>query len=238
MQTLDQQAIIATAISRVAEAGPQSTGGRWLENLTVDVAPFIRDWNIAECWHWAEWPERPQVYQRSTLQDVGIDVVARRRDGEYIAIQCKARQLDGAGQGKSITRSDLDTFIATTSALFWAERWVVTNGDSPMSPNIAAAIPAGQSPIKLMDIASDLLQQQQADSSDEQCEHCEPNPDSEERRQSKSCMQAEAIAESVRILREQETSESGGLPTSQARGKIIPPCGTGKTRISCASLRN
>ena len=86
-------------------------------------------------------------------------------------------------------------------------------------------------PIKLVDITSDLLQQQQV-ITDEECPHCEPNPNGEERRQIKSCMQAEAIAESVRILREHEPSESGGLPIGQARGKLILPCGTGKTRIS------
>ena len=58
MQALDQQAIIAAAIATVAEAGPQPTGGQWMEKRTADVSPFISDWNIAECWHWAEWPER------------------------------------------------------------------------------------------------------------------------------------------------------------------------------------
>ena len=50
--------------------------------------------------------------------------------------------------------------------------------------------------------------------------------------QTKSCMQREAVAQSVRVLREHEQSDSGGLPFGQARGKIILPCGTGKTRIS------
>ena len=45
-------------------------------------------------------------------------------------------------------------------------------------------------------------------------------------------MQDEAVAASVRILQEHEQSESGGLPVGQARGKLILPCGTGKTRIS------
>ena len=45
-------------------------------------------------------------------------------------------------------------------------------------------------------------------------------------------MQNEAVASSVRILREQEISKSGGLPVGEARGRIILPCGTGKTRIS------
>ena len=86
-------------------------------------------------------------------------------------------------------------------------------------------------PIKMVNIANDLLQQQ-ATFIHEECPHCEPNPDGEERRQTRTCMQTEAIAKSVRVLNEHEQSESGGLPIGQARGKIILPCGTGKTRIS------
>ena len=163
---------------------------------------------------------------------LGIDVVAvRRSDGEHIAIQCKARQLDANGQGDPIHKNEIDKFISTSSTPFWAERWIVTNGANPLSGNIEQAIPADQNPIKAVNIASDLLQQQ-ATSRDEECPHCEPNPDGEARQQTKSCMQREAIAESIRILREHEQSESGGCPKGQARGRIILPCGTGKTRIS------
>ena len=230
MQTLDQQTTIATAIAILAEANPQQTGGKWLENLTVDVAPFIRDWNIAECWHWAEWPERELKQRQSTGQDTGIDVVALNRDGEYIAIQCKSRQLDEHGRGDSINKPEIDSFASASSDDFWSERWIVTNGDNPLGRNAMSAVPKSR-PIKVINIANDLVQQQAA-FTDENCPHCEPNPDGEERRQSKSCMQAEAIANSVHILREHEQSETGGLPTGQARGKIILPCGTGKTRIS------
>ena len=45
-------------------------------------------------------------------------------------------------------------------------------------------------------------------------------------------MQDEAVATSVRILREHAQSDTGGCPVGQARGRIILPCGTGKTRIS------
>ena len=230
MQALDQQTTIATAIAILAEANPQQTGGKWLENLTVDVAPFIRDWNIAECWHWAEWPERELKQRQSTGQDTGIDVVALNRDGEYIAIQCKSRQLDEHGRGDSINKPEIDSFASASSDDFWSERWIVTNGDNPLGRNAVSAVPKSR-PIKVINIANDLVQQQAA-FTDENCPHCEPNPDGEERRQSKSCMQAEAIANSVHILREHEQSETGGLPTGQARGKIILPCGTGKTRIS------
>ena len=230
MQTLDQQAIIASAIGTVAEAGPQPTGGKWLENLTVDVGPFIKDWNIAQCWHWAEWPERELKQPQSTSQDTGIDVVALNRDGEYVAIQCKSRQLDEHGHGDSINKPEIDSFASASSDDFWAERWIVTNGDNPLGRNAMTAVPKSR-PIKVINIANDLVQQQAAFTEDNRA-HYEPNADGEERRQSKSSMQAEAIAESVRILREHEQSDSGGLPVGQARGKIILPCGTGKTRIS------
>ena len=92
MQTPDQQAIIATAIAAVTEAGPQPTGGQWLENPTVDVGPYIRDWNLTQCWRWSEWPERELNQPQSTSQDTGIDVVALNRDGEYVAIQGKSRR--------------------------------------------------------------------------------------------------------------------------------------------------
>ena len=84
----------------------------------------------------------------------------------------------------------------------------------------------------VVDIARALLQQQEANRVAEECPHCQPNPDGEWRMQTKTCMQNEAVAQSVRILREHEQSASGGLPIGQARGKIILPCGTGKTRIS------
>ena len=230
MQDSGQQNIIEKAIAIVAEASPQQTGGKWLENLTVDVGPYIKDWNIAECWQWAEWPEREQKKPESTNRDTGIDVVAVNRDGEYVAIQCKSRQLDEDGRGDSINKAEIDSFASASTDGFWSERWIVTNGDNPLGPNALSAVPKAK-PIKIINIANELAQQEAA-FTHEECPHCEPNPDGEERRQTKSCMQNEAVAESVRILREHEQSESGGLSIGQARGKLILPCGTGKTRIS------
>ena len=224
--------IIREAISTVAEANPQSTGGQWLEDLTVAVSPHIKEWDIAHCYPWAEWPERETLYPGMTKQDIGIDCVAvRRSDGEHVAIQCKSRELDEHGRGTDITKAEIDSFASTSASDFWAERWIVTNGDNRPGSNALQVASIQGKPIKMVNAANDLLQQQAA-FAHEECPHCEPNPDGEERQQSKSCMQAEAIAESVGILREHEQSDSGGLPVGQARGKIILPCGTGKTRVS------
>ena len=225
-------AIIEDAIAMVDAASHEQTGGKWLEDLTADVGPYIREWDIAECWSWGEWPNREIHFPGTTNQDVGIDCVAvRRSDGEHIAIQCKSRQLDEHGRGSPINKEEFDSFASASADDFWAERWIVTNGDNPLGNNVKQTLAMTTKPVKMVNVANDLLQQQAA-FTHEECPHCEPNPDSEERRQTKTCMQSEAIAESVRILREHERSESGGLPVGEARGKIILPCGTGKTRIS------
>ena len=231
MQNPNAPDIIEKAIANVAEASREQTGGKWLENLTVDAGPHIKDWDITQCWAWSEWPEREAHFPGTTNQDVGIDCVAVRRDGEHIAIQCKSRQLDEYGHGNPITKEEFDSFASASAGNFWSERWIVTNGDNPLGNNVQQTLAMASKPVKMVIIGNDLLQQQAA-FTHEECPHCEPNPDGEERRQTRTCMQNEAIAESVRILRDHEQSPSGGLPIGQARGKIILPCGTGKTRIS------
>ena len=232
MQSGNAQETIEAAISTVADMSPQSTDGQWLEDLTVAVGPHLKEWDVARCHPWAEWPEREQRFPGTTNQDVGIDAVAvRRSDGEHVAIQCKARKLDAQGNGDAISKEETDKFASASAGEFWAERWIVTNGNNPLSNNARQVLSMTSKPIKLVNVANDLLQQQ-ATFTHEACPHCEPNPDGADRRQTRTCMQTEAVAESVRILKEHERSESGGLPKGQARGKVILPCGTGKTRIS------
>ncbi|MXZ92076.1 MAG: hypothetical protein F4W95_15095 [Chloroflexi bacterium] len=232
MQNTNQRATVENAIAIVAEMSPRSTDGTWLEDVTVAVGPHVKEWDIARCHLWSEWPDRETHFPGTTNQDIGIDCVAiRRSDGEHIAIQCKSRQLNASGQGAPISKGEIDSFASTSAGEFWAERWVITNGDNPVSGNTQQAMSMTDKPVKMVNIANDLLQQQAA-FTHEECPHCEPNPDGEWRQQSKTCMQNEAIAASVRILKQHEASDSGGLPVGQARGKIILPCGTGKTRIS------
>lgn len=232
MQQGDEHDVVASALQKIAERSPQSTDGKWLEKLTVQVGPIIKEWDIDRCYRWRKWPEREEHFPNTTKQDVGIDAVAiRRSDGGYIAIQCKSRQLDELGHGDPISKGELDKFIASSAGDFWAERWVVTIGDTPIGPTALQTPSLHDKPIKHVNIGADLSQQQSA-ASTEECEHCQPNPDGEARKQSKSCMQDEAVTASILRLREHEQSASGGTPVGEARGKIILPCGTGKTRIS------
>ena len=232
MRNPETQNVISEALGIATEMNPQATDGTWLEDLTVKAGPHIKEWDIDECYLWSEWPDRDDHFPGTTKQDVGIDAVATRRgDNQYIAIQCKARQLDERGDGAPIEKGETDKFASASADGFWAERWIVTNGNNPLSNNAQQVLSMTSKPIKLVNITNDLLQQQSAPTNEE-CPHCAPNADGEWRSRTKSCMQSEAISESVRLLEEHAQSDSGGLPAGEARGKIILPCGTGKTRIS------
>ena len=250
MQNPAAPTILDQALDTLAEMNPQSTDGKWLEELTVAVAPYLKEWDIAQAWHWADWPERethfPNIRRQDIgsdsnprRQDIGIDVIARRRsDGQTIAIQCKARQLDAAGHGADIAKAEVDKFTAASVNEHFAERWLVTNGDNRISDNARqmASMSGQERPIKLVNIHADILDQRQAAAAAEPDSPGQPDPDSAAAappRQSKSAMQAEAVAESVRILQEHAAAtDDNGNPAGQARGKIILPCGAGKTRVS------
>ena len=245
--TADTPTALAAAIAALEANNPHTTDGKWLEALTAAVAPHLREWDVARCYPWAEWPERETRFPQSGQQDVGIDVVAvRRGDGGHIAIQCKARQLDAAGRGADIAKGEVNSFIAASVNELWRERWLVTNGDNQVSGNAEQVLVMSDPdrPIKLINIHAEIAAQQNAAPPAEPCPHCEP-ADADDvdgdadpnavpafRRQTKQCMQDEAVAQSVRILREHAAADSGGLPAGQARGKLILPCGAGKTRIS------
>ena len=231
-QNQTNQEVISRAIELAAEMGPQQTDGKWLEKLIEDTAELIKDWDIAKCQPWAKWDDRKRHFPKSTEKDLGIDLVAvRRSDGEYIAIQSKSRQLDESNSGNSIGFDELSTFIGLSATEVWAERWVVTNGNCHFGDNLRHVGSMTDKPIKLVNIVNDLLQQQ-ISYTVEVSAHYEPHTEGEDvARQTKTSMKTEAIDTSVHLLRLAQ-SNSGGLPIGQARGKIILPCGTGKTRIS------
>ena len=193
------EGIIESAVATVKEASTQQTGGKWLENITILIAPLIGEWDIERCYLWAEWPEREARFPNTTNQDVGIDAVAiRRSDGQHIAIQCKSRQLDEHGRGDPINKGELDKFISSSADALWAERWLVVIGDTRLGGNEAKAV--GRKPVTLVNIETDLRKQQDADRADptEPCPHCDGSGD----RRTRDCMQGDAIETSVKILRQ------------------------------------
>ena len=225
--------VIAQALATLEEGKSEPTRGKWLERLTAQMAPYIKDWDISHCWTWAEWPDRERLLPETTSQDNGIDAVAvDRSNGSLIAIQCKSRQLDETGHGRDIDRPDITSFISESDNDLYAQRWLITNGDNRLNDRAERTNSQLSKKIKLFNLHAELTAQKQGSIWDEECPHCQPNPDGEWRRQSKTCMQNDAVSSVVGRLKGQLETDLDGIPVGQARGKIILPCGTGKTRIS------
>ena len=225
--------VIVQALETLEEAKSEPTGGKWLERLTAQIAPYIKEWDISDCWTWAEWPDRERLLPETTNQDNGIDAVAvNRSSGAYIAIQCKSRQLDENGRGRDIDRPEITSFISESENELYDERWLVTNGDNRLNDRAERTNSQLSKKINVINLHANLTAQVQAIIKDEDCPHCQPNPDGEWRRQSKTCMQNHAVSIALSKLKGQLETDLDGIPTGQSRGKIILPCGTGKTRIS------
>ena len=206
--------------------------GIWLEEAVAATAPDIREWDLEACWRWKDWPNREVVFPGSSPADDGIDAVGvRRSDRGLVAIQCKARKLDDTGTGNPIGKDELDSFGHHAAADVWEERWLITNGNAPLSAPAGRSVALSGKTIKIVNFAADLEAQAAAAAVDGDCQHCAEDAGPGAVR-SKSCMQAEALSESVATLRAHADSTTGGSPKGRARGKIVLPCGTGKTRIS------
>ena len=233
MSEITAHDVIAQALETLEEAKSEPTGGKWLERLTAQIAPYVKEWDISDCWTWAEWPDREMLLPETTSQDNGIDAVAvDRSNGSFIAIQCKSRQLDETGHGRDFDRPEITSFISESDNDLYAERWLITNGDNRLNDRAERTNSQLNKKIKVFNLHAELTTQKQGSAWDEECPHCQPNPDGEWRRQSKTCMQTDAVGSAVSRLRGQLETDLDGIPIGQARGKIILPCGTGKTRIS------
>ena len=236
MQSADAHTLIQQAITRIEQARSQPTDGKWLEEITVKVGPYIKDWDISHCYSWADYSKLSDDADNLSQQDTGIDCVAvRRGDGERIAIQCKARRIDQSGESTPIQKGELDSFGHATSNSRYKERWLVTNGEAKFSPQAEKTLSMADAdyPIKPVNIYADLKSQQAVQEATEGDPAPHDQSDAEQAtRQTRQCMQEEAVNTAVGTLREHAKSASGGLPVGQARGKIILPCGAGKTRVS------
>ena len=71
-----------------SESRDQSEKGRWFEQLFMRIALQEPEFEVAEIWRWPDWPDR-EALTGLDGRDIGIDLVAKRTTGEWIAIQCK-----------------------------------------------------------------------------------------------------------------------------------------------------
>lgn len=73
---------------------------------------------FSDVWLWSEWPDRPGP-------DTGIDLVARKRDGDgYTAIQCKFYE-----PAHTLQKGDIDSFFTASGKLPFKNRIIVSTTD-------------------------------------------------------------------------------------------------------------
>ena len=101
------------------ESRDESEKGRWFEQLFMRIVLQQTEFEIADIWRWPDWPERESLTGLDG-RDIGIDLVAQRTTGEWVAIQCKCyedRNILGKGE--------IDKFLGGSQQSVFQLRWVV-----------------------------------------------------------------------------------------------------------------
>ena len=188
--------------------------GKWLEKLVCQMGPRIVPWDFEKVYSWKDWPGDPKYFPEKHSPDIGIDNVGVRADGSYVAIQCKARAA-----GKSLSKKDIKDFTSVATSVHWAERWIVTT--AKVTKNVSSMLLLDpERPVKLVDYVNPIKELVQSTD--------RPLREDNEL----TAMQNEAVAQIVKLLKEHAKHSRPEWNPGEARGHIVMPCGTGKTRVS------
>ena len=102
-----------------SDSRDESEKGRWFEQLFMRVALQLPEFEISEIWRWPDWPQRMALTGLDG-RDFGIDLVARRTTGEWVAIQCKCYD-----ERARLRKGDIDSFLGASQQGIFRLRWIV-----------------------------------------------------------------------------------------------------------------
>ena len=131
-----------------SESRDESEKGRWFEQLFMRVALQEPEFEIDEIWRWPEWPEREELTGLDG-RDIGIDLVARRISGEWVAIQCKCYD-----DRHVLSKGEIDKFLGASQQPVFRLRWVVAT--CRWGPNAERAIERAHPEVKQIDFGQHL----------------------------------------------------------------------------------
>lgn len=151
-------------------------------------------------------------------RDTGIDLVAELVDGKGLAaIQCKFR-----GEGKTILRPELDSFLAKSGTGDFDRRVIIDSTGLDWSTNLKTAF-AEQEAIPVVRVGLHKLRESPID-------------------WTRFIASGEVVAEGPKVLRPHQEDAvrkiAAGLANAGSRGKLIMACGTGKTLTALRAAEN
>ena len=119
------------------ESRDESEKGRWFEQLVMRLTLQEPEFEIAEIHRWPDWLDRERLTGRDG-RDIGIDLVAKRRDGGLVAVQCKCYD-----DGHTLGKRDINSFLAESQhgddrGPVFVHRWIVST--CRWGPNAQEAI--------------------------------------------------------------------------------------------------
>ncbi len=126
-----------------SESRDEAEKGRWFEQLFRRIALQQPEYEIEDIWRWSEWPEREKLTGQHG-GDIGIDLVARRTSGEWVAIQCKCYD-----EKKTLGKGELDKFLGGSQNPLFSLRWTVAT--CKWGPNAERAIQGAHPPVRQID---------------------------------------------------------------------------------------
>lgn len=176
---------------------------------------------LKEVWLWNEFPYRNDFGGK----DTGIDIVVKTYKDEYWAVQCKCYQ-----ENTRITKADVDTFLATSSKIFFDENeaqqkfshrlWIsTTNKWNSEAENTIRNQDPPVSRLSLLELEASPVDWEKLDNG---------ISGNEARSKKKTPMkhQLKAINDTHEYFK------------TKNRGKLIMACGTGKTYTSLKIAEN
>lgn len=196
------------------------TNGKWLETVVAGVGKHIGAWELERCEPYEVWAAREGLAER----DSGVDCIGTKKDGTTVAIQCKSHLYTRRGRPRTLGQRDVGKFLQDMQqATAFGEKWLVTNTIG-VTPHVEAAEAWGRVRPEVFNICDALEMEIQR--REEQTAAQTP------RMISRQAMQDEAVRECVVKLAALREAKRHSTNDPSARGRLILPCGTGKTGIS------
>ena len=196
---------VGDALARIRRQSGGDVGlmGQWFELLFMQFARQSPEFDVEEIWRWRDWPDRRS---RTGLdgRDFGIDLVAKLRSGECVAVQCKCY-----AENHVVSKTDIDKFMSFSSREAFQLRWFVATSAWGKGAEEAISGKGIVPPVRRIDI-------RQYDD-EEILEVGKPPP-----KRYPYDLQLSAIANVVDGLDSQ----------GHARGRLVMACGTGKTFVA------